>query len=306
MGGEIMEIIILIIGLILFAMATLIAVYNRYRTQKTMRILAKMLDDAIDGSFSETIYDESMLSALELKFNRYLSACAVSSKNISLEKDKIKSLISDISHQTKTPIANLLLYSSLLYEQKNMPEETKELIKQISIQSEKLNFLISGLIKTSRLETGIISVIPRTNSVREMLCDVISQIKPLSEQRFIKISLLCEDEQALFDFKWTSEAVYNIIDNSVKYTNTGGEIQISVLSYELFCRIDIKDTGIGIKEEELNKIFTRFYRSSSVRDIQGVGIGLFLAREIIAAQGGYMRVNSETNKGSTFSIFLAN
>jgi len=306
MGGEIMEITILIIGLISFAMAILVVVHNRYRTQKTMKVLAKMLDDAIHGSFSETIYDESMLSALELKLNRYLSACAVSSENISVEKDKIKSLISDISHQTKTPIANLLLYSSLLYEQKNMPEETKELIKQISIQSEKLNFLISGLIKTSRLETGIISVIPRTNSVREMLCDVISQIKPLSEEKFIKISLLCEDEQALFDLKWTSEAVYNIIDNSVKYTNAGGEIQIAVLSYELFCRIDIKDTGIGIKEEELNKVFTRFYRSFSVQDIQGVGIGLFLAREIIAAQGGYMRVNSETNKGSTFSIFLAN
>lgn len=300
-----MEITILIIGLISLTMAILVVVYNRYHTQKTMRILAKMIDNAIDGSFSETIYDESMLSALELKLNRYLSACTVSSKNLLSEKDKIKSLISDISHQTKTPIANLLLYSALLSEQENIPEETKELIKQISIQSEKLNFLISGLIKTSRLETGIISVVSRTNSVKEMLYDVISQIKPLAEEKSIKISLLCEDEQASFDFKWTSEAVYNIIDNSVKYTNVGGEIKIVVSSYELFCRIDIKDTGIGIKEEELNKIFRRFYRSSLVQDIQGVGIGLFLAREIISVQGGYMKVKSDIGKGSIFSVFLA-
>lgn len=300
-----MESIIVTVGLILFIMSILLVTYNRNQVKRVMKKLDKMLDDAIDGSFSETIYDESMLSSLELKLNRYLSTCSVSSNNILSEKEKVNSLISDISHQTKTPIANLFLYSSLLSEQENLSEETKELIKQILIQSEKLSFLISGLIKTSRLETGVISVITRINSVKEMLDDAISQVKPLAEGKNIKISLICGEEQALFDFKWTTEAIYNIIDNAVKYTNTGGEIQIEVASYEMFCRIDIKDNGIGIKEEELNKVFKRFYRSYSIHDIQGVGIGLFLTREIISAQGGYIKVKSDVSKGSIFSVFLA-
>ncbi|MGO3751675.1 MAG: sensor histidine kinase [Peptoniphilaceae bacterium] len=300
-----MEIAILIVALTLFVMATLIFIYNRNQVKKMIKTLDKMLDSAIDGSFSETIYDESMLSALELKLNRYISSNAVSSKKLLRDKDKINSLISDISHQTKTPIANLVLYSSLLSEREDLPKEVEELIKQIFIQSEKLNFLISGLIKTSRLETGIISVIPKHNSVKRMLRDVILQVKPLAEAKNIKISLICEEQQALFDFKWTSEAIYNIMDNSVKYTADEGEIQIEVLSYEMFCRIDVKDSGIGIKEEEINKIFKRFYRSSSVQDSQGVGIGLYLAREIISTQGGYIKVKSDVGKGSTFSIFLA-
>lgn len=300
-----MEIIILVLDLILFVIAIFLVIYNRDQVKRTMKNLDKMLDDAIDGSFSETIYDESMLSSLELKLNRYLLTCSLSSNNILSEKEKVNSLISDISHQTKTPIANLLLYSSLLSEQEDLSEETKELIKQILIQSEKLNFLISGLIKTSRLETGIISVITRINSVKEMLDDAISQAKPLAKGKNIKINLICAEEEALFDFKWTTEAIYNIIDNAVKYTNIGGKIQIKVSSYEMFCRIDIKDKGIGIKEEELNEVFKRFYRSPSLQHIQGVGIGLFLTRKIISAQGGYIKVKSDVGKGSIFSVFLA-
>lgn len=305
MGDKIMESIILIIALISLATAVFIITYNRYQIQKTINRLSNMIEDATDGSFSETIYDESMLSALELKLSRYLADCAVSSENLLLERDKIKSLISDISHQTKTPISNLVLYSSLLSEKTNLSEETRELIKQIFIQSEKLNFLISGLIKTSRLETGIISIVAKDNFVKEMLNDAISQVKPLAEEKNINISLTCENEQALFDFKWTSEAVYNIIDNAVKYSDGDGEIKIVVSSYELFCRVDIKDNGIGINQEDINRIFKRFYRASSVQTIQGVGIGLFLSREIISAQGGYIKLKSDIGKGSIFSLFLA-
>lgn len=299
-----METTILIIGLILCVIAILIVIYNRYKMKRTMKILGNMIDDAIEGNFSEKTYDESMISALELKLSRYLSSYALSSENLLSEKDKIQALISDISHQTKTPISNIVLYSSLLSEQENLPKESRGLINQILIQSEKLNFLISGLIKTSRLETGIISVVPKSNSVKEMLDGIINQVGPLAEAKNIKINLISGEEKALFDFKWTSEAVYNIIDNAVKYTNAGGGIHIKVSSYEMFCRIDIEDTGIGIKEEDINKVFRRFYRSSTVQDIQGVGIGLYLAREIISAQDAYMKVKSDLGKGSTFSIFL--
>ncbi|MGL4790465.1 MAG: sensor histidine kinase, partial [Phocaeicola sp.] len=103
---------------------------------------------------------------------------------------------------------------------------------------------------------------------------------------------------------WTAEALYNIIDNAIKYTPSGGSVRISVTAYQLFCRIDVTDTGIGISEDETAKIFSRFYRSQQVTDKDGVGLGLYLAREIMAAQGGYIKVASKSDCGSVFSVFL--
>ncbi len=263
-----------------------------------------MIDSSINGSFTESTYDESTLSALDSKLNRYLTSSVISSRNLSAEKDKIKSLISDISHQTKTPIANILLYSQLLSEHKELPEECNELVNQISTQTEKLNFLIGALIKTSRLETGIISVSPNSNSVDELVSAVLTQTITKAEDKNITITSKLSNGKASFDMKWTQEALCNIIDNAIKYTEKGGNILITSTPYELFYRIDITDNGIGIEASELNKLFGRFYRCQNVRQYEGVGIGLFLAREILSAEGGYIKVKSKIGEGSTFSIFL--
>lgn len=276
---------------------------NHHNTKRTIDKLSEMIDSAINGHFTETIYDESTLSALEAKLNRYLCGCVLSSKNLSSEKEKIKSLISDISHQTKTPISNLILYTTLLSEQK-LPMACMEMLLQIQLQSEKLNFLIGALIKTSRLETGIITVRPTKNYVKVLFDDILPQIAPKAAEKDIQISVQVADQIALFDRKWTGEAIYNILDNAVKYTQYGGKIEVNTLSYELFCRIDIKDNGIGINEDEQNKIFGRFYRLQEVQEMEGVGIGLYLAREILTEQSGYIKVKSSKGAGSLFSVFL--
>lgn len=263
-----------------------------------------MINSSIDGNFSETTYDESVLSALEAKMNRYLTSSLISEKNLTAEKDKIKSLISDISHQTKTPITNISLYTQLILEYPNLPEEYTDMAKQISTQAEKLRFLVGALVKTSRLETGIISVAPVFNSISNLITCACEEVKEKANKKNISIIMEHNDLTACFDEKWTSEAFYNILDNAVKYTADYGTISITAASYDLFCRIDIADNGIGISEREINKVFQRFYRSQAVNQYEGVGIGLFLAREIIAAQGGYIKVKSELQIGSIFSVFL--
>lgn len=283
--------------------ASVVILFYRRRTKKTLEKIGDMLDTAIDGSFTETVFDESALSALEAKFARYLSICAVSSKNLYAEKDKIKKLISDISHQTKTPVANILLYSQLLSEHE-LPEDCAVCVKALSAQAEKLNFLISALVKTSRLETGIITVLPKREAVQKLLAEAREQIIPKADVKDISVVMEDTEVSASFDLKWTTEAVYNIMDNAVKYTESGGRITIKAIPYELFCRIDITDNGMGIAEDEQSKIFTRFYRSGAVNNQEGVGIGLFLAREIVAAEGGYIKVSSRLGSGSTFSVFL--
>lgn len=291
------------IAIIAVLVAVVVIIFYRQRVKRTLEGVSRMIDTAIDGNFVESVFDESALSAAEAKLARYLSICSVSSKNLLAEKDKIKGLISDISHQTKTPITNILLYSQLLSEHE-LPEDCTVLVKALSAQAEKLNFLISALVKTSRLETGIITVSPRQESVQRLLDEVREQIMPKANGKSIFVAIEDTEICACFDLKWTTEAVYNIVDNAVKYTHSGGRIKIKAIPYEMFCRIDITDNGIGIAEHEQSKIFTRFYRSVSISNQEGVGIGLFLAREIVAAQDGYIKVSSVPGSGSTFSVFL--
>ncbi len=272
--------------------------------RKTIKNLNKMIDCVIDGTFSEATFDESLLSSLEAKLKRYLSHSHMISQKLEEEKNVIKSLISDISHQTKTPIANIMLYSSLLMEQDNISDDTRNMIEQVNLQSQKLDFLIEALITASRLETGIISVNPIKNSISELVDNILIQIESKSKAKNIDITTDIEEGYAIFDMKWTVEAIYNIVENAVKYTQNGGSVKIIAIPYELFYRMDIIDNGIGIEDKDLCKIFQRFYRSQNVQQIEGVGIGLYLTREIISSEGGYIKVASKINEDTTFSVFL--
>lgn len=295
---------ICIVGICLVITA-LVIIINHLRTKKTIDTIENMLNQAVKGDFSEKSFDETRLSSLETKFAHYLSASVVSARNVELEKDKIKSLIADISHQTKTPIANLLLYSELLLEDDtdNLSPQMRENILQLHTQSEKLQFLIDSLVKLSRLENGILQLSPQEEALNPMLELAVKDTESKAKAKGLKLILHDTDEKAYFDSKWTLEAVCNILDNAVKYTSKGS-ISLSVTAYEMFVRIDIKDSGIGIKEEDLPKIFSRFYRSEDTKNMEGVGIGLYLSRQILSGEGGYIKVSSLCGQGSTFSVFL--
>ena len=280
-----------------------IALWTHLRSRRMLNTLDRMLDDAIRGDFQESLYDESRLSALETRMAHYLSASTVSAKNLAEEKDKIKTLIGDISHQTKTPVANLLLYAQLLEEQ-DLPPESRAYVSALEGQAEKLRFLIDALVKTSRLETGILAMAPAANPLQSLLDGAVAQAAPKAEAKGILLTVEPAALTARFDPKWTTEALYNLVDNAVKYTPAGGSVTLRAREYELFCRIDVTDTGPGIPEAEQAKIFQRFYRSPAVSGEEGVGIGLYLARQIAAGQGGYLKVTSRPGEGSTFSLFL--
>ena len=288
--------------LLCFLAAAVVVFWNRGKARKTMETIEKMLDAAMAGSFSESGFDESKLSALETKFAHYLSAAETSSRNVAQEKDRIKSLIADISHQTKTPIANLLLYSELLMEE-DLPPSAKANVDALHNQAEKLRFLIDSLVKLSRLENGILSLSPLPTALQPLLGGIAEQYAAKAARKGLSLQLHDTDTSAIFDMKWTAEALANVVDNAIKYTEHG-VITISAVSYEMFVRIDISDTGPGIPESERAKIFTRFYRSKNAGEQEGVGIGLYLARQILSGEGGYIKVSSIPGKGSTFSVFL--
>ena len=297
-----MDNIILTIGIFLILAACIIAVTERLRSKRILDSIEKMLHMAMNGEFSTETFDEGRLSKLESELAAFLSSSSISAKNIENERDKIKSLISDISHQTKTPISNLILYSELL-ENGELSGVDRSNAEAIHAQAEKLRFLIDSLVKLSRLENGILALEPQEAPLMPILEGIVNQFEEKAVKKELKLEFNKTDAKAVIDEKWTHEALANIVDNAIKYTEEGC-IKISVIPYEMFVRVDISDTGIGISEEEHTKIFKRFYRGSDVKQKEGVGIGLHLAREIISGEGGYIKLSSTPGEGSTFSVFL--
>lgn len=278
-------------------------VYQRYRIRQLLERLNLMLNQAISGTFTENEFDESMLSAIEASLAQFLSASLVSARNLQSEKEKVKTLIADISHQTRTPMANIRLYTQLLEEQP-MGEQAYSCLEALDMNTEKLQNLIEALVKTSRLETGILVLHPEQTDLQPVITRAVNQFIPKAEQKHIILKLETQELQACCDPKWTEEALCNLLDNAIKYIPEGGHIVVRSMAYEMFCRIDVQDDGPGIPEEEHAKIFGRFYRGISVCQKQGVGIGLYLTRQIASGQGGYVKVNSKVGEGSTFSLFL--
>lgn len=277
--------------------------WYRRRTRQTLERLNRMVDAAIQGTFTENSFDESLLSAVESKLAHYLAASTVSAKNVQQEKEHLKALIGDISHQVKTPTANILLYTQLLSEQP-LSQESRLCVDALEGQTKKLQSMMDALVKTSRLESGVIALHPTYGKLYRVLEAAVSQLAPKAAAKGIAITLESTEAEAVFDSKWTEEAITNLLDNAVKYTPTGGSVSITVTDYHIFSAIHVRDTGPGIAEEEQPKIFQRFYRGQTHAESEGVGIGLYLVRQIARAQGGYVKVCSQLGSGSTFSLYL--
>lgn len=293
--------VILLNIIILFLGFFFLFQYFRKKENRFLINLQEIIDSTMNGNFQTRKVDETKLSALENSLRRYIMDHELSEENQKLQKKKIQEFISDISHQTITPIANIVLYAQLLEEQE---ENAGEEIRAIREQAEKLDFLINSLVKISRMETGLIQVQCTENKIAKLWEILRNQFVTKAEQKNIQLVFEDTKVRAFFDLKWTGEAIGNIVDNAIKYTGSGGTILISVKAYSFFVRVDVRDNGIGIEEKDLNKIFARFYRAFEVSEESGVGIGLYLAREIIQAQKGYIKVKSQKGEGSVFSIFL--
>lgn len=296
----------------LLALLAAVIAACRLREKKLLRRLQEMLEDAVAGTFSEGKLMDTGISELESAMWRFLNDSQLSSVQLAEQKQRIQSLISDISHQTVTPIANIKIYAELLGEQQekwkagdsSVKEDIAEEIEAVIDQVDKLDFLIGSLVKLSRLENGILELEPKRCCIREVLSAINRQFQPKAQQKGITLVIDDSGEEAEFDLKWTIEAVGNIVDNAIKYTPKGGTVSLHVVLYSMFLRLDVADTGIGIAEQEQASVFTRFYRSRKAVEQPGVGIGLYFAREVLRRERGYIKVSSEPDKGSVFSVFL--
>ena len=285
----------------------LLTVFFARRLSRFTSDLCQTMDNMISGGEApERAADQDTIFA---RISHWLSQLyrimQENRRKVDEERQELQMLVSDISHQVKTPVSNLKMVTDTLLARSVTEQERRDFLQGVRSQMDKLEFLFQPLVKTSRLETGAIRLEKKDGLLIDTLAQAMSGIVYGAEKKGIAVSVQCpEDLRVSHDSKWTAEALFNLLDNAVKYTPAGGQISVSVEQWEMYVKLDVADTGKGIPESSQAAIFRRFYREEEVHNQPGVGIGLYLAREIITQQGGYMKVTSELGRGSTFSVFL--
>lgn len=275
--------------LILFALLLLLDfLHNRYNDdllEQITLLIEALVEQQERQIFSEA--EDTLTARLQHQLLKLRNILTAQNQMLAKEKEQIKTLISDISHQIKTPIAAANTFAELLSDGELSAEERTEYITTLQMSLGKLTFLTNSLIKMSRLESGIISLKPEKNSLNEIVLQAVKTVYAKAKEKGILITFECDQAfEAVLDFNWTAEAISNVIDNAVKYTPQGGFVRLQITESPSFLRLDISDSGVGIPEEEQAKIFGRFYRGKQSVGTDGVGIGLYLTREIINKQNG--------------------
>ncbi|RGG22855.1 sensor histidine kinase [Ruminococcus sp. AF25-3LB] len=311
LGGIMQDIRIFIAGgtltLCAFFWIWLLVLFFGKRLSHFTSNLCRTLDNMIDGNeeLQKSNDSETLFARINHRLIRLYEIMQENRHKVDMERQELQMLISDISHQVKTPVSNLQMVTDTLLTKPVSEEERMDFLQGIRSQTDKLDFLFQALVKTSRLETGAIRLEKKDSSLFHTLAQAMSSIVYAAEKKEIAVSVNCPENLIIsHDSKWTSEALFNLLDNAVKYTPPGGKISVSVVLWEMYVEVKVTDTGKGISESNQASIFRRFYREEEVHEQQGVGIGLYLAREIVTRQGGYIKVVSEPGHGSEFSIML--
>ena len=302
---------VLLAGLLLTACALfwmfLLTLFFAKRLSQFTSDLCQTMDSMISGGEEPARAEdrETIFARISYRLSRLYGILQENRRKVDEERRELQTLVSDISHQVKTPVANLKMVTDTLLAKPVTEQERRDFLQGIRSQTDKLEFLVQSMGKASRLETGAVTLEKKDAPLLDTLAQAMSGIVYGAEQKGISVEVQCPDDlRVSHDSKWTAEALFNLLDNAVKYTPAGGKISVSVEQWEMYVKLDVTDTGRGIPESRQAAIFRRFYREEEVHDQPGVGIGLYLAREIISRQGGYIKVTSEVGRGSTFSVFL--
>ena len=276
--------------------------------RKTYRRIDELLDRVL---IQEIILDsdvkEGEYSALVSKIKQIQEVLENHARSAETEKEQVKSLVSNMSHQLKTPLANLSLYAEILGKSELSKERKNEFFSKMQRQIEKLNWMVESLSKMVKLEQNLDDFEIKNTKIRQTILDAVDTVYEKLEKKDIQLDMESFEDRFLYhNRKWTVEVFVNLLENAIKYTEKGGFISIRVKSYELYTEIQISDNGRGIRQEELTDIFKRFYRSPEVENMEGSGIGLYLCNLILEKEKGYITAISEYGKGSCFSVFLQN
>lgn len=299
--------IIMIICIFLFLL--LYYSKNIVYIMKKLELFSDGIDKIMDGNYSIMLStnNEGIVNRIANQFNLMARRLELSIEEIKKGREQIKSIVTDISHQFKTPLSSIKLFNSLMLEDTVDRENQLQFLLRSKEEISKLEWLIKSLIGISRLEAGMISIKKEKSDLKQTILQAINSIYLSASEKNISIDikeLISKDIN--HDSKWTKEAIFNILENAVKYTKNGGKITIRMEQLETSVRLIIQDTGIGIPNNEQVNIFNRFYRGKSkeVQKKEGSGVGLYLTKRILEEQQFNITLYSIENTGTTFSILF--
>lgn len=297
----------IILGILVIVNIILIMLLSK-KAFSYLEIVSEKLNNFIKGDYSSNDYilNEGIISRVSNQLNQLGNIVSLKQDRLIQEKESSKALVTDISHQLKTPLSSVKMCNSLLQEDLT-EEERVEFLENSEIGIRKLEYLVDSLVNISRLEADMIKIKPVNKSIKITITNAINSVYIKSMDKGVDIGLNdFEDKVIPHDEKWTEEAIFNVLENGVKYTKTGGCVTVSVGETINFIRIIISDNGIGVSKEEFNDIFKRFYRGKAkeIKNIEGSGVGLYLSRKIIEEQGGSITVKSKKGIGSEFIILM--
>lgn len=288
-----------IVGFILVSVPYLLYLYQM---RKKIRSINRDLNRALNDDFILQLeeYNEGTISNLNNDLHKIIRMLRDYSEALKQDKKELEKTLSDISHQIKTPLTSMYVINEILADEKLDSKKKLELLSKNRKQLERMEWLVSSLLKISRLDSGVITLKKNTTSISELLEKATAPLLIPIEIKAQTLSLDIPNITLQCDTHWTVEALINIIKNAHEHTKENGTIKISASDNPIYTSITIRDDGEGISKKDLPYIFERFYKGNENSD--SIGIGLNMAKTIIEKQNGTIMVSSKKNKGTTFQI----
>lgn len=288
---------ILILSIIVFK-------YNHSESKKINEI-TKYIEEINRGNYKLNIEEntEDELSILKNELYKITIKLKEVAENSQKDKTTLKDSLSDISHQIKTSITSILIMLDNILSDENMPEDIKkDFIKDIKREIVNIKFLVESILKLSKIDSNSIKFIKKEVFIKDIINEAVKNVSMLSELKNIEIIVLGDDSiKTICDLKWQVEAITNILKNCIEHSYENRKIYINYNQNNMYTELKIEDNGTGIDAKDLPHIFERFYKGKNSSS-DSVGIGLALSKSIIESNNGYIQVDSELNKGTTFII----
>ncbi|KNY26640.1 sensor histidine kinase [Pseudobacteroides cellulosolvens] len=296
--------IVIIILLLVFIVIIMIYSYNKIF--KRIRRVASEAEGLVEGRFGEMEgeNEDGDFGVLVYQFNTMAHRMTETLEALQKEKLFLKRIITDISHQLKTPLASLIMFNEILSDHDKLPkDDTVRFVKESKNQLERMEWLVKNLLKMAKLEGRMVTFEKQEFSIEKTILQSIEGLKTMAEAKGLNIVLEGPSDIVVsHDINWTAEAISNIFKNSIEHVKPGGNVKVSWEENNVFVEIRIEDDGEGISKSELPLIFDRFHKGPNSNSPTNIGIGLFIAKNAIEGQGGNVYAYSEEKRGSKFVI----